>query len=221
MPRCGGIASGSVLTRVATTVECAPFVAHIFVPLMTYSPSSSTAPCLDRLHIGAAVRLAHREAAVEFTGRHARQEALALFVGAELLDQEADDEVGVDDAGDRHPAPGDLLAHHRVGRVVETGAAVRLGHREAEEPELLHLRDDPLGVGVVVLQVVRDRDDLPLDEIADHADDLALLGGHIDGHGTSLAVRPVRPRGCAPARPAAMAAPGPVRCRTRFRAAAG
>ena len=43
MPRCGGCASGSVLTRVATTVECAPLVAHIFVPLMTYSPPSSTA----------------------------------------------------------------------------------------------------------------------------------------------------------------------------------
>ena len=33
-----------------------------------------------------------------------------------------------------------------------------------------------------MLQVVRDRDDLPLDEIPDHADDLALFGRQVDGH---------------------------------------
>ena len=123
---------------------------------------------------------------MKFAGRHARQEALLLLLGPEVVDEEADDEVRVDDAGDRHPSPRDLLAHHRVGRVVETGASVRLGDGEAEESELLHLRDDPVGIDVVVVEVVRDRDDLALHEVADHADDLALLGGHVDGHRVSL-----------------------------------
>ena len=35
MPRCGGFASGSVLTSVATSPERRPLVTHIFWPLTT------------------------------------------------------------------------------------------------------------------------------------------------------------------------------------------
>ena len=51
-----------------------------------------------------------------------------------------------------------------------------------KNPELLHLRDDLVGIDVVVVEVVRDGKDLAFHEVADHAHDLALLGGHVDGH---------------------------------------
>ena len=96
--------------------------------------------------------------------------------------------MGVDDAGDRDPAARELLDDHRVGRQVEPHPAVLLGDRHPEEAELLHLLDDRLGelvLGVVVLGL---REDLLVDELADHLDDGLLLVGLLverggDGHG--------------------------------------
>ena len=137
----------------------------------------------DRLHVGAAAGLAHRVATVVLAGRQPRQEPLLLLVGAEVLDEVRDQEVGVDHPGDRHPAAGDLLEDARVGLHVQTRAAPLLVDGEAEEAQLLHLPDDLLGVGVVVLEVVGDGDDLAIDEVAHQRDDVALLGGEavVDG----------------------------------------
>ena len=100
----------------------------------------------------------------------------------------------VDDARDRDPAARELLDDHRVGRQVEPHPAVLLGDRHPEQPELLHLLDDRLRElvrGVVVLGL---RDDLLVDELADHLDDRLLLVGLLverggDGHRASIPVR--------------------------------
>ena len=85
--------------------------------------------------------------------------------------------MGVDDAGDRDPAARELLDDHRVGGQVEPHPAVLLGDRHPEEPELLHLLDDRLGELVLVVVVLRVREDLLVDELAHHLGDRLLLVG--------------------------------------------
>ena len=85
--------------------------------------------------------------------------------------------MGVDDAGDRDPAARELLDDHRVGRQVEPHAAVLLGDRHAEQPELLHLLDDRLREGVLVVVVLGVGQDLLVGELAHHLGDRLLLVG--------------------------------------------
>ncbi len=81
----------------------------------------------------------------------------------------------VDDAGDADPAPAELLDDHRVGRQIETHAAVLLGDRHPEQPELLHLLDDRLGEAVLVVVVLGVGNDLLVGELAHHLADRLLL----------------------------------------------
>jgi hypothetical protein len=96
--------------------------------------------------------------------------------------------VGVDDAADRDPAARQLLDDHHVGGQVEAEPAVLLGDRDAEQPQLLELVDDRRGVLVRPVVVLGVRDDLLVDELADHLDDRLLLVGLLgvgagrDGH---------------------------------------
>ena len=83
----------------------------------------------------------------------------------------------VDDARDRDPAARELLDDHRVGREVEAHAAVLLGDRDAEQPELGHLLDDRRRVLVRAVVVLGVREDLLVDELADHLGDRLLLVG--------------------------------------------
>jgi hypothetical protein len=106
--------------------------------------------------------------------------------------------MGVDDAGDRDPATRELFDDHRVGRQVETHAAVLFRDRHPEQAELLHLLDDRLGELVLVVVLLGVGDDLVVDEVPDHLDDGLLLVGHLlvgarlllgrYGHGSSEVV---------------------------------
>jgi hypothetical protein len=87
--------------------------------------------------------------------------------------------MGVDHARDRDPAARELLDDHRVGRQVETHAAVLLGDRHAEQPKLLHLLDDRLREGVLVVVVLGVRQDLLVGELVHHLGDRLLLVGHL------------------------------------------
>ena len=85
----------------------------------------------------------------------------------------------VDDAGDRDPAARELFDDQRVGGEVEPHAAVLLGDRDSEQAELLHLLDDRLGELVLVVVLLGVREDLVVDEAADHLDDRLLIVGHL------------------------------------------
>ncbi len=92
----------------------------------------------------------------------------------------------VDDAGDRDPAARQLLDDHRVGRQVEPHPAVLLGDRDAEQAQLLHLLDDRSGELVLVVVVLRVREDLLVGELPHHLADRLLLIGLLDRYGHGL-----------------------------------
>ena len=143
----------------------------------------------DGLHVGAQARLGQRERGPQLARRHPRQEALPLLVGAELHEQVGADEMGVHDARDRDPPARELLDDHRVGRQVEPHAAVFLGDRDPEEPELLHLLDHPIGERVLVVVLLGDRQDLLVHELPDHLGDGALVVGQVEVRGGEGHVR--------------------------------
>ncbi len=89
--------------------------------------------------------------------------------------------MGVDDPADAHPAAGDFLDHERVGEEGFAQASVLLGDHQSEDAQLLEPVDDVLGVFVVVLQLVGNREDLGIDEFTDGREDVALNLGQALG----------------------------------------
>ena len=81
---------------------------------------------------------------------------------------------------DRDPAARELLDDHRVGRQIQPHPAVLLGDGHAEQPQLAHLRHDRLRELVGGVVVLRLRDDLLVDELADHLQDRLLLVGLLE-----------------------------------------
>ena len=80
---------------------------------------------------------------------------------------------------DADPAAGQLLDDHRVGRQVQPHAAVLLGDRDPEQPELLHLLHDRLREAVLVVVMLGVGEDLLVGELADHLADRLLFVGEI------------------------------------------
>ena len=76
-----------------------------------------------------------------------------------------------------HPAAGEFLGHRGVALRGHLGLAPRLGDRQAEDAELLHLPDQLLRVGVGVLKLAHDRPDLAVHELAHQRDDGGFLVG--------------------------------------------
>ena len=123
----------------------------------------------DRLHVGAAVRLGHREGGAQLAGREAGEQARPLLVGAEALQHRAHDEVRVEDARDAHPAACELLDRQAVGVQAVPAAAQLARDREAEDAQLAEPGDDLLGVLVGRVERLGGGDDLALDEGAQAA----------------------------------------------------
>ena len=161
-----------VLAASATTPARSPLVTHIFVPSMMYSSPSGVALQRSACGVAAGVGLGQRERRPLLAGGHPRQQPLALLVGAVPRDERGGDRVGVEHAGERHPAGRQLLDEPGVGDGVEVEAAVLLGDAAAEQPEGLHLLDQRLRVLVGVLELRGDGQHVLLDERADGGDEL-------------------------------------------------
>ena len=102
----------------------------------------------DGLDVRAGVRLGQAEAPSREAGSEARQQALLLLVRSMLEDDQRRHGMAVDDAHQRHEAAADLLDDARIGRDVETEAAVLLRHQRAEETHVPHSRDQVVRIGV-------------------------------------------------------------------------
>ena len=145
---------------------------------MTYSSPSRTARGLDAGDVGAGVGLGDAEAEDLLAGDRRHDPLLLLLLGAEGEDRRHR-HVGVD--RDAHgQAAGvrvdDLLGQHERRVVVAALAAVLLGLVEAEEAELAHAREDPVGEGRL-LPLLGVRRELLDREAADRLAQLLVLVG--------------------------------------------
>ncbi len=117
-------------------------------------------PTGDVAGVAAGIGLGEGQRPAPFPGGQHGQPALPLLLGAVGHDQGGGHGVGVDDAGQAHPAVGELLDDPDVGEQVEAEAAVRLGDGHPEEPEIAHLPHDLGGEAVGMLHLGGERDDL-------------------------------------------------------------
>jgi hypothetical protein len=124
--------------------------------------------------VGAEAGLGHGEGAAHVAGRHPGQEVGLLLLRAVPGDHVGHDEVGVDDAGHRHPAPRDLLHGQRVDQQRGAEAAVFGGDGQAEQAELLQSLHDLDRVLVPVLELGGHREDLPFGEVVHRGQDVPL-----------------------------------------------
>jgi len=96
------------------------------------------------------------------------------------------------DAAHRRVAAAQLLHHQAVRQVVTARAAVLLGDRHAEEPELGQLRDDAQVDRLDPVPLRRVRRHLAIDELRGELPHRDLLVGQLEVHGSPLsAARPV------------------------------
>ncbi len=135
------------------------------------------------LQIRAAVGLGQCDAAAQLAAGKTRQVVAFLRLGAESLHRRRHDQMGVEDPRHRHPHGGNTLDDLGVGHRRQTQAAILGIDGGAEQPQLLHLLDDGLGVGVGGFQLVGVGCHLALQEAIDAGEDQGLVvaadgGGH-------------------------------------------
>src|SRR5204862_56723 len=95
-------------------------------------------PRANGLHVRARVRLGEAQTAARLAAGEARQQPAALGLGAVMQHDQRGHRVAVDDAGEGHPAPAQLLDHAGVRRDVEAETAVLARHQRAEQAEGPH-----------------------------------------------------------------------------------
>ena len=163
------------------------FVMKIFEPSITHSPSRSSAfvrvapasePASGSVSPNAASALARREP---------RQPLLLLLLVAEEEDRHrAERGVRRDRDRDGGVDARQLLDCDRVRDRVAAGAAVLLGDRQAHQPQLGELGDELVREAVLAVELLGDRRDLRLGELADGAADQLLLVRELEVQATSL-----------------------------------
>ena len=114
---------------------------------------------------------------------HGAQVALLLLIGAGQVDRVAA-EAGVrrNDDPDAAAGAGQLLDGDGVGQGVEARAAELLRVRNAQQAQLRRLADDLVRELALALQLVGDRHDLALGEVAHRAPDLFVLRAEGEVH---------------------------------------
>ena len=152
--------------------ERSPLVTQAFVPLSTYSsPSRWARQEMLRVSLpasGSDSERLPRRSPVAMAGSH---RCFCSSVPCVKM-QRRRHGVRVHDAGQAHPAVGQLLDHADVGQQVEPESAVGLGDRDAEQAEVSHGRHDFGRERVAAFELRRRRDDVALHERAHRRDDL-------------------------------------------------
>ena len=106
-----------------------------------------------------------------------------MLLAAVQADQGGRDHVGVEHAGERHPARRQLLDDPGVGDHVQTQAAVGLRDERPEQTEVGQLVHQLVGIGVGVVELGGSRHHVPAHEAADGLDQFVGGGGIDRGHG--------------------------------------
>ena len=153
-----------------------PLEIQVLVPLMHVVVAVAPRRHADRLQVGAGIGLGQRQAAAHLARGEPGQPVALLRLGAELLDGERQHQVGVEDAGDRHPHRGH--AHHDLGVGARRQAepAIVRADGGAEQAELLHLLDDLRRPAVGVVEFLDPGRHLALHPAVDGGQKLRLVG---------------------------------------------
>ena len=131
---------------------------------------------LHRRGVAADVGLGERGGGEQLARGDLRQELLLLLLGAVGHDERAGDDHARHHRAHRQPAARQLLGHDGHRQRVEAHAAVLGREDEAEVAELGHLADDRhRDLFFRVVELVGDRHDFALDELADAVADLQVL----------------------------------------------
>ena len=130
----------------------------------------------ERRRVAARVGFGECRRGHQLAARDRRQEFLFLLGRAVGADQRAGDDVARHHRADAEPSARQLLGDDRHRDVIEAHAAFFGGKDHAEVAELGHLLEDVFGDFLVLaIEVVGDRLDLGLDELADRAADKFML----------------------------------------------
>ena len=133
--------------------------------------------------VGAGLGLGQAEGREALARDELRQPLRLLRVRAEQIDRHRA-ERGV--RGDRHADGGvdarQLLDGDRVEQRVATRTADFLGERDAHQPERGHLLDDLVREAVLAVDLLGDRADPRLREVAHHGAEILVLNGQIEIH---------------------------------------
>jgi hypothetical protein len=139
--------------------------------MVTVAPRNET----DRLQVGAGVGLGQRQAAAHLARGEPGQPVALLRFGAELLDGERQHQVGVEDAGERHPHRRHAHDDLGIGARRQAEAAIVRAHGGAKQAELLHLLDELRRPAVGMIKFLDLGRHLALDPAVDGGQKLRLV----------------------------------------------
>jgi hypothetical protein len=157
-------------------------VIHIFVPLTNVVVPVAAGGRPDALQVCPRIGFGERDRGPSRTGRQLGQVALLLVGGPVRSDHPAGQRMRAEDAGDAHPAAGQLLEDECERDRAEIQPAVLGRHGNAKQAHPLEALDDLGGVALGVLPVSRDWDDLLVDEVAEHSAKLAFFLVEVEVH---------------------------------------
>ena len=158
-------------------------VMNCFAPLITHSPSSSSAVVRVAPASEPASGSVRPKAASRLPRAQLGQPLVALLVGAPEVDgHRPERRVRGDRDADRGVDAGQLLDRERVGERVGAAAPVLLRERDAHQPELAHLGDDLVGEALGPVELLRDRPHLLVGEVADGVAQQPLLVAQVEVH---------------------------------------
>ena len=162
------------------------FVMKIFEPSTTHSPSRSSARVRVAPASEPAFGLGEPERGEPLARREPRQPLLLLRLVAEEVDRHrAERRVRRDGDRDGRVDARQLLDRDRVRDGVGAGAAVLLGDRDAHQPELGELRDELVREALLAVELLGDRRDARLGEVAHRAPEQLLLVGQLVVHASA------------------------------------
>ena len=139
-----------------------------------------------RAHVAgvrARLGLGQPERAEDLARRQLRHPLLLLLLGAEQVDRlRAQRRVRAQRDRHRGVHARELLDRDRVGQRIAPASAVLLRERDAHQPKIAELLDDRVRERLRAVELLRDRSDLLLGEVAHRAADQLVVVGEIEVH---------------------------------------
>ena len=171
-----GVGPGQEGQNVRPAREGAPSLGSVDLPTLDAVDGGAVRAAFGSGHIAADIRFGHRDADHGLSRGELGQPVALLFLGA-AAHERLGENLGSGDEGTCRcqRGPGQFLGCEDHGEIPHFDAAVFLGHRQAEEAELGHVRDELLGDEfIAAVDMLGVGHDLVGGEIADLLADLLV-----------------------------------------------